>query len=283
MGKRQVKLMIKGVLCSSGALITRFNGRDPRLLRGFFPQLEADGLEFMVYPSWDGLLEDYVPAVKAISKEIGMRIPVLHADKRIGELLSMGSDADIAEAKARFLNNCRIADTLGAELMVLHLWGGPASDRDIGVNIAALGEFLETAERFGIVLTVENVVCALTSPLGHLNAIMDEYPGAAFTVDTKMAEFHLELPETIADERLWQGRVKHLHVNDYSGGYKDFTDLRVRHIGDGHVDFAPFFERVKASGYSGFATVESTSVRPDGTVDIDKLNASLAAVRKGLN
>ena len=283
MGKRQVKDMIKGVLCSSGALITRFNGRDPQLLRGFFPQLNADGLEFMVYPSWDGLLDVYVPAVAAISKEIGMRIPVLHADKAIGELLSRGSHDEIKEAEARFLNNCRIAETLGAELMVLHLWGGPASDRDIGVNVAALGGFLETAERFGITLTVENVVCALGSPLGHINTIMDEYPNAAFTVDTKMAEFHLELPATLADERLWQGRAKHLHVNDYSGGYKDFTDLRVRHVGDGHVDFAPFFGKVKASGYTGYATVESTSVLPDGTVDIEKLNRSLSAVREGLS
>ena len=71
-------------------------------------------------------------------------------------------------------------------------------------------------------------------------------------------------------------------MNDYSGGYKDFTDLRVRHIGDGHVDFAPFFERVKASGFTGFATVESTSVLPDGTVDTQKLNRSLNRVRGGL-
>ncbi len=274
--------MIKGVLCSSGALITRFNGRDPRLLREFYPQLEADGLEFMVYPSWDGLLDEYIPAVEAISKEIGMPIPVLHADKTIGELLSRGSDDEVMEAGRRFFNNCRIADRLGARLMVLHLWGGPASDHHIERNIEALGGFLETAERFGITLTVENVVCAVGSPLGHLNAIMDAYPEAVFTIDTKMAEFHSELPATLADERLWRGRAAHLHVNDYSGGYKDFTDLRVRHIGDGHVDFAPFFERVKAADFTGFATVESTSVLPDGTVDTQKLNRSLNRVRDGL-
>lgn len=275
--------MIKGVLCSSGALITRFNGRDPRLLREFFPQLEADGLEFMVYPSWDGLLDEYIPAVETISREIGMPIPVLHADKTIGELLSRGSEEEVKEAGERFLNNCRIADRLGSGLMVLHLWGGPASDHHIERNIEVLGGYMNTAESFGITLTVENVICAVGSPLGHLDSIMDAYPNAVFTLDTKMAEFHQELPATLADDRLWQGRVKHLHVNDYSGGLKDFTDLRVRHIGDGHVDFVPFFRKVKESGCSGFATVESTSVRPDGSVDIEKLNRSLRTVRQGLS
>ena len=112
---------------------------------------------------------------------------------------------------------------------------------------------------------------------------MAELPEARFTIDTKMAEFHRELPETLACGELWQGRAAHLHVNDYAGGFRDFKDLRVMHFGEGHVDFAPFFRRVRESGYTGFATVESTSVRPDGTVDFDRLNNSLKKVREGLN
>ena len=274
--------MIKGVLCSTGAMITRHNGRDPRLLGGFFPKLEADGVELIIYPAWDGLLGAYVPAIRAISRETGMRIPVLHADKSIGELLSRGSAEEIREAGERFINNCRIANELGSETMVLHLWGGPASDRHIERNIEELGGYMRTAREHGILLTVENVVCAVGSPLAHLNAIMDEYPDAAFTVDTKMAEFHRELPATIADGRLWQ-RVRHLHVNDYGGGVKDFSDLRVLHIGEGHVDFAPFFEKVLSIGCDGWATVESTSVDPaDGSVDHEKLNRTMGRIRKAL-
>ena len=58
--------------------------------------------------------------------------------------------------------------------------------------------------------------------------------------------------------------------------------LRVLHIGEGHVDFEPFFDRVRASGYSGYATVESTSVRPDGSIDFDRINRSLQRVREAL-
>ena len=274
--------MVKGVLCSSGALITRFNGRDPRLLREFVPRIEADGIEFMIYPSWDGRLGEVRETMLAMRREGLFEIPVLHADKRIGELLSMGSDADIAEAGERFKQNCLIAGELGARLMVLHLWGGPASDYHIERNLSVLGDYMREAERHGVLLTVENVICGGKTPLAHMRRIMREYPEAVFTVDTKMAEFHAELPATLDDAELWQGRVRHLHVNDYSGGVRDFTDLRVRHIGEGHVDFEPFFKRVRESGYEGFASVECTSVNPDGSVDFERLNRSIALVRKGL-
>lgn len=273
--------MIK-VLCSSGALITRFNGRDPNLLREFFPRLHAWGIEFMVYPSWDGMLTERIRDVRAIQRDLGMPIPVLHADKRIGELLSQGSFDEIEEAKARFQTCCQAAFELGAELMVLHLWGGTASDKHIGRNIEVLSELMEMAKLYGITLTVENVVCAESTPLTHIKTIMERYPEALFTIDTKMAEFHRELPQTLACDELWNGRVRHLHVNDYGGGIKDFSDLSVLHMGDGHVDFAPFFDKVKASGYEGYATVESTSVNPDGSVDFAKLNATLDKLSKSL-
>ena len=273
--------MIKGVLCSSGALITRLNGRDPKKLRELFPYSAADGLEFMIYPAWDGRLDDVAEIVSAFSRDTGVKIPVIHADKHIGELLSQGAPEEIEEAFLRFRLGCRVAEKLGASLMVLHLWGGPASDRNIGRNISALGELTEEAAKHGVLLTVENVVCGGKTPLAHIRTIIERYPDAAFTVDTKMAEFHRELPETVACEELWK-RTKHLHVNDYGGGVRDFSDLRVLHIGEGHVDFEPFFNKVRSSGYDGWATVEATSVLPDGSVDQGKLERSLNAVRKAL-
>lgn len=274
--------MIKGVLCSSGAMVTRFNGRDPRVLRGVWRELDADGLEFMIYPSWDGRLAEIEETVLRMRRELSMDIPVVHADKRIGELLSMGSDEQLAEARERFKTGLGVARRLGARLLVLHLWGGAASDHHIERNLSVLGDYYEEAERMGLLLTVENVVCAKRTPLYHLQTIMREFPDARFTVDTKMAEFHAELDKTLEEDALWHGRTAHLHVNDYGGTPGDFSDLRVLHIGDGHVDFEPFFKKVRESGYSGFATVESTSVFPDGSINVQKLNRSLNAVRNAL-
>ena len=273
--------MIKGVLCSTGALITRRNGRDPRLLPGFAEHIECDGFELMLYPSWydGGLTEKYLDFLCGC----GLKFPVLHADKAIGELWSVGGDENVTGALHRFELNCAAAQRAGSGLMVLHLWGGPASDCSIERNIALLPELIETARRYGVTLTVENVVCAKSSPLENLKLIMDAVPEARFTVDTKMAEFHRELEATVNCAELFEGGLAaHLHVNDYGGGYRDFSDLRVLHIGEGHVDFEPFFSKVNSVGYSGWATVEATSVFEDGSIDYEKLNRSLNAVRKAL-
>ncbi len=273
--------MLKGVLCSTGAIITRFNGRDPRLVPQFAPQIDCDGFEVMLYPSWyeGGRLDEYV---EFLSRS-GLDFPVLHADKSIGELLSLGGEENLAEARRRFAVGCRAAQRLGSRLMVLHLWGGPASDREIERNIAELGGFTELAERCGVLLTVENVICAVSAPLEIIKRILALYPEAAFTIDTKMAEFHGELKDELDFAPLFEGsRAAHLHVNDYGGGLKDFSDLRVLHPGSGHVDFESFFKKVLACGYEGFATVEATSVLPDGSIDTERLNDSLRKVREGL-
>ena len=54
------------------------------------------------------------------------------------------------------------------------------------------------------------------------------------------------------------------------------------HIGDGEVDFDSFFALLKTCNFAGTATVESTSLFPDGQINIEKLNCSLDRVRAGL-
>lgn len=273
--------MLKGVLCSSGALITRFNGRDARLLPRFAEHIDCDGFEIMLYPSWyeDGRLETFVEFLSGC----GLYFPVLHADKWIGEKLSLGGDENVLDARRRFLINCRAGERLGCSLMVLHLWGGPASDHELWRNTFELESFTKQAAEHGMLLTVENVICAQNTPLTNIKTILKELPDTRFTIDTKMAEFHMELADTLAYEPLWSGGLAaHLHINDYAGGYKDFGDLRVMHLGEGHVDLESAFSAINASGYSGWATCEATSVAPDGSIDFDKLNRSLGIIRKGL-
>ena len=50
------------ILCSTGCLIGRPNGRNYHLIREFVKELNYDGLEFMMYSDWypevDALLEE---------------------------------------------------------------------------------------------------------------------------------------------------------------------------------------------------------------------------------
>jgi sugar phosphate isomerase/epimerase len=148
------------------------------------------------------------------------------------------------------------------------------------------GDMAALAEKRGLCLTVESVTCRENLSLDHLAALAKKYPFARFTYDTKMAHLHGE-NELLARKKyaplLDGGRICHLHVNDSVFPTPGMDRLPIMHIGEGSVDFGAFFALLKKRGYLGTATVESTSVRPDGSVDLDRLNHSLEEVRRGLN
>ena len=82
------------ILCSTGALIGRPNGRDYRLLKQFCPQLECDGFEFMLYSTW----YDQIDMLTAFLESIQLNIPVIHCEKSLSEHISIGGDEELREA-----------------------------------------------------------------------------------------------------------------------------------------------------------------------------------------
>jgi sugar phosphate isomerase/epimerase len=164
---------------------------------------------------------------------------------------------------------------------VLHLWSGQASDQHIERNIAAYPVLRDMADRDGLLLTVENVLCNTCDPMRHMRTLADQYPDIAFTFDTKMAAFHSQLEALYAPENAWLWpHVKHFHVNDYGGGHMDWANMRVRQLGQGKIDFDRFFSFVRQMGYAGDFTCEATAVSEDGTIRYDEMNASLDWLRK---
>ena len=266
------------ILCSTGAVVGRVNGRDHRLIMKYRPLLRCDGMEFMMYGSW-------YERRREIARELaesGIAFPVVHADKSVGDRISRDQGTDTDDALRDFEWNCETANAIGAHQLVLHLWGGVDSDRHIGHNYRAYERLSETARAYGLELTVENVVCSHADPMTHLAEMRALFPRAVFTVDTKMAAFHGQMALFSRPEWAWlwtEGRIRHLHVNDYGGGVMDWSSLRTLFIGDGKIDFDPFFETAGRYGWQGSLTCECTAMRADGSVDIEKLNRSLDAVR----
>ncbi|MCI8386990.1 MAG: TIM barrel protein [Clostridiales bacterium] len=261
------------VLCSTGALLGRANGRDPKLLEGFAKQLECDGFEFMIYEYWYPELDSIVDHVKSLS----LNIPVVHCEKNVGEMLAMQASK---EAMHRFDLNCRAAERLGVDKMVLHLWNGMLSDKCIESNFKSLVWVRERAEASGIEVLVENVVCNQKDPQTHIDTLARE-TDVRFTFDTKMAAFHGQVDEIFAPERqqLWSdGRIAHIHVNDYAGKPKEWKKLATLHLGTGHIDFDNFFMNIKKRNYKGDFTVEATSFDASGNVDIAALNRDFAKI-----
>lgn len=257
------------ILCSTGAIITRRNGRNHKLLPRLAKKLAFDGFELMIYQSWYGC-NDIIDDIAGME----LVIPTVHCEKEIGELVSEGN----AEAFDRFEFDCKAAETVGAKLLVLHLWNGLVSDSNFSENLRAYDRLRNIAVKHGLLLTAENVVCNVSSPMDRLLELESEYPDISFTFDTKMAQFHGEL-EKIYNEDFWKKHIRHLHINDYCGGIKEWSALKTLHIGSGSVDFDSFFDFVQQMNYSGDFTVEASSVNSDGLVDIDKLNEDFLKIK----
>ena len=266
------------VLCSTGALLGRPNGRDFTLLEKYAPALECDGFEFMMYDSWYERRADLLRYMSGL----GLNTPVMHCEKTLTEGFSVGDETTAKEALNRFENNVEIACGIGAKKLVLHLWNGKISDHNIRNNLRAYASLRSIADAAGIELLVENVVCAVSDPMTHWETLRKMYPDVKLIFDTKMAAFHSQEDLLYAPEYEWlwrEGHIRHYHVNDYGGGVKDWTNLRVLPIGAGRVDFDRFFTFVKRTGYAGAFTLESTAFDREGNIDLSILNRQVSLVK----
>lgn len=254
----------------------RPNGRNIALLSECVKRLECDGYEFMMYSTWYDQLEN----IERFMAGFPAPVPVFHCEKGIGECISRNEEGDTESALRLFEINCRLAKRIGAKTLVLHLWSGIHSDKDISHNISVYAMLREISDRYGLILTVENVVCNHADPMTHLSSLLAAYPDISFTFDTKMAQFHAQLPLLYgAGSADVVRHIRHMHINDYSGRYKEWARLRTLHMGEGQVDFDRLFAFVRQVGYPGDFTVEATSFGSDGIIDFDALNRDFARIR----
>ena len=261
------------VLVSTGCLIGRPNGRNFYLLREICPQLNCDGLELLMYDTW----YDKISELERFIPTLSLPVVTFHLEKQIGEKISHGN---LDEALELMEINCSLAQKLEAEKLILHLWNGIISDKNIDYNIECFKYLDEIAKEHHLALTVENVVCANKDPFTHLNALLEHYPHIEFTFDTKMADFHKQLDLLYSDFSHLSPHITHLHINDRLGEYKDWSNLRVLHIGQGDIDFNTFFGFMKKQNYKGYFTTEATSFDKQGNINIPALNSSVAKIRE---
>lgn len=263
------------VFCSTGAVIGRPNGRNIHLLEECVPKLECDGFEFMMYSTW----YDKVEEVKEVALRTGASFPVFHVEKQVGDRISRNGEGDTEKALELFDINCRLAKALGSKLLVLHLWSGLDSDKDMPHNMELYPRLEEISRAYGLLLTVENVVCNHLDPFTHLVSLSEKFPDISFTFDTKMSQFHSQTEKLYQNKEVFR-RIKHFHINDYGGEYMDWSNLKTLHIGRGNVDFDKLFAYLKEQGYSGDFTVEATSFDENGVIDFDSLNRTFYKIRE---
>ena len=270
------------VYCATGTFTGRKNGRDHRLALTYGDQIHCDGYEVMVFEDWydhlDTIIQDY--------RSHDIRSPVVHADKRVGDLICGDSttSAAFAEAVELWKVNCHFAAAIGARRVVTHPWGYPGSDSYLELVYERCGRLLDIAKTYGVDMVAENVICTHGSPIAHIEELVGIYPDMGVTIDTRHMQFHAELVKTCASPVWRSGNVRHIHISDYAGGYKDWDRLRVLPgPGEGDVDYRVFFQHLHDIAYEGTMTMESPSIPQEQGVDVERLNDRLAFIRDGLH
>ena len=271
---------INRIYCSTGAFISGINGRNHRLIAEYGSRLNCDGFELMIYQDWYQRMDTVIYDLRASE----LAFPVIHADKRTGDLISAANRESSEACFELFKRNCNTAAEVGSEKIVLHIWGVPDSDKHIDRIFEDYRTLMEIADSFDLDMLVENCVCINKDPLTHFSKIIELNPDCGFVIDTRPAAFHGQLTDMFQDGLLWgNGHVRHIHINDYKGGLRDWTSLRpILQPGKGEIDFERFFSNLKAYAYTGSITLEAPSMLPDG-VDISTLNTGLDFIRTGMS
>ena len=139
------------ILCSTGAIIGKPSADNFALLQRLSTEFSCDGFEFIIEFHMYEVGYEAAEKQKCDLMKLNVCIPVVHCDKIVGEYLSIGGEEKTAEAYRLFEINCDFAKGIGAEKLVLHLWGGMASDGHENVDVGLLNrQFAYIREKMNV-------------------------------------------------------------------------------------------------------------------------------------
>ncbi len=266
------------LLCSTGAFTRHPQATDHRRIVAVGPTLDVDGLELVVYSEW---YSDIDTVVRDLQRS-ALVFPAVHAQKKIGGLLG-DPDLETRAAGLRcFSADCAVASSIGARVMVLHLWDLPSSDRQLDHNLSVLDQCVEMSQANGLELAVETIPCAMADPLTNVRRVLQHDPRARVALDTEFLAMHGQLEQAMGQRDLWQaGAILHIHLKDYDGT-SAFPDgfRRYLHPGEGRLDFEALIFALKSHEWSGNLSLEASVVDRQGDADVARLAASLAQLNQ---
>jgi sugar phosphate isomerase/epimerase len=276
------------ILFSTAVFLNSKSNHDHNLIIDMIPKLVSPNFELFLSSYFVDRQNEFDVFTQNILKtlEIGAHYPIMHVTQTIGDLISRNEDGDIEKALKLFEKNCEYAVKFRSKLLVLHLWGGLQSDKNIDINISTLPKLIEISNKYNLILTIENVVCNTYKPLDHLKKIWNIFGNTVkYTIDVRHAEFHKSLTETCESTFLWENNlVHHLHISDYGGGYMEWSKFLHNDtpITYGDVNFDYFFSFLKSIHYSGSITIENNKISENDDL-VYNFNKAYEFIKKGLN
>lgn len=265
------------VLCSTGIFTTY--DLDYEHIFKFAPLIDVDGFEFLYYGGWHKQLKYITNRIKTM----GIKTPVLHADKEIGTLVGDGNFSQQEKGLIKLKENCEIAKKLDCEIIVIHLWEVPNSDKYIDKNLEMLSEFCQTADDFDLSLAIETIPCKYYSPIDHVLKILTMDERCKFALDTEFLSHHNQLYLFLNNKAIME-KVVHIHIKDYDGALRDRNNRRkYLHPGEGHIDFNVFFKKLSVVKYSGYLSLEASTMDLNGEFRLNKVKKTLNLLNEYIN
>jgi len=265
------------LLCSSGTFSRFPDLTDYRSVLTYGPELEVDGFELMFYPDWSTKIEQI--ASELLKSQL--RFPAIHAEKGIVPALVSSRPEERKQGWQWMKASCQIGKSLGANLLIFHLWGFPDYDEKIEQNLHFLNDYMKIAADCELQLVVETIPCKYHDPLSNIYRALEQEPDILVALDTEFLAMHNQLEAALEADWLWQhNRVCHIHIKDYDGNvYSKDNFRRYLHPGEGSINFPKFFDALKLRNFSGYISLETSVVNHDGLRDIDKLKKSLSMLQ----
>lgn len=265
------------LLCSTGAFSRYPDYVDYHAILEYGPQLDVDGLELMFYQTW-------YPHIERIADDLqrsGLRFPVMHTEKNIGVALGKSNAEERERGVQWLIENCRLGSLLGTKVLVLHLWGWPDLDDDLENNLAPLSRCLDVAEHYGLTVAIETIPCRQRDPLSNVHSAVERDSRSHVALDTEFLAQSNQLDAVFTAAWVWSpDRTQHTHIKDFDG--HPFTSdgkRRYLHPGEGTINFAHFFDRLKQHNYNGSISLESPAIDSTGLVNIEQLQKSLRLLK----
>jgi len=266
------------LLCSTGTFSRFPDLTDYRSILTFGPELEVDGFELMFYPGWTTEIEQIASALLKSQ----LKFPAIHAEKGIIPALVSSRPEEREQGWQWMQAGCQLGKSLGAGLLIFHLWNLLDSDEQIEQNFQFLNDCEEIAEDYGLILAVETIPCRYNDPLSIIHRVVDQEPDVLVALDTEFLAMHNQLEAALEADWLWQhNRVRHIHIKDYDGNlYSTDNFRRYLHPGEGNINFPKFFDALKLHRFSGYISLETSVVNHDGFRDIHQLKKSLSMLKE---
>lgn len=268
-----------------------FEGWSIEAVFAYAAQLGCDGLEIAPYTladTLDALSAERRRAIRRAAEAAGMEILGLHWLLVKPEGLSINHPD--AAVRARTAEYMRALICLCADLGGRVLTHGSPRQRTVqeGWNVEdswrrareTFESCLPAIERSGVTYCIEPLDRKQTNfvnTVGDAVRLVREigHPGFQLMVDCRSAEASNGSAVAALDAALMSGHLRHVHVNDVNG----------RGPGFGRVLFSPILQRLIASDYQGYISVEVFEFNPDPRTiaarSIGYLKGIVEALRRG--